>query len=212
MVDRPVVRVDFGSETPGLKTMSPASRWCPAIAKDGHYLIADPTESGWMSTDPSIHATLATDANKAFSGEWKPMVKMLKKWNEHHAEPVVPSFLVEVMALKLIHGEWTGTFPREIRAFFAAAAERMSEDLGGPGGTRFACQRPASVRSIASRTGSRRPGGRRATMRRGNPPRPNWAHGRGARRLAKSLRTSVREVMNSDAVAPTPTTAGAPIG
>jgi predicted nucleotidyltransferase len=133
-VDHPAVRVDFGPENAGADDKVISIEVVPAIARDGHYLIADPARIGWMSTDPSIHATLATEANKAFSDQWKPMVKMLKKWNDHHAEPVVPSFLIEVMALNLINGEWTGAITREIRAFFAAAAERIGDVWADPAG------------------------------------------------------------------------------
>jgi hypothetical protein len=134
IVDRPAVRVDFGPENAGAEDKVISVEVVPAIEKDGHYLIADPAKTGWMSTDPSIHATLATDANKAFSDEWKPMVKMLKKWNDHHAEPVVPSFLIEVMALKLIRGKWDGAFPYEIRAFFADAVDRIGDVWADPAG------------------------------------------------------------------------------
>lgn len=133
-VDRPAVRVDFGPENPGANDKVMSIEVVPAIAKDGHHRIADPTKTGWMSTDPSVHADLATAANKAFSDRWKPMVKMLKKWNDHNGEPVVPSFLIEVMALKLIHGEWTAAFPREIRAFFADAVDRIGEVWPDPAG------------------------------------------------------------------------------
>lgn len=132
--DRPAVRVEFGPENaePDDKIMS--IEVVPAFAKGDHYRIADPAKSGWMSTDPKIHATLATDANKAFSNEWKPAVKMIKAWNRNQGEPVAPPFLLEVMALKLIRGAWTGAYPREIRAFFAAAAERIDDTWLDPAG------------------------------------------------------------------------------
>jgi predicted nucleotidyltransferase len=132
--DRPAVRVDFGHENAGTEDKVMSIDVVPAIAKSGHYRIADPAKTGWMSSDPSVHATLATDANKAFSDEWIPMVKMLKKWNDHNAEPIVPSFLIEVMALKLIRPPWDGAFPREIRAFFASATERIGEVWADPAG------------------------------------------------------------------------------
>lgn len=134
VTDRPAVRVDFGPNNAGVEDKVISIEVVPAIAKGNHYRIADPAKSGWMSTDPRIHATLTTDANTAFSNEWKPLVKMVKAWNRHQAEPIVPSFLIEVMALELIHGEWTGSFPREIRAFFASAAERIDEVWVDPAG------------------------------------------------------------------------------
>jgi hypothetical protein len=134
ITDRPAVRVDFGPENAGAIDRVMSIEVVPAIASDRHYLIADPARSGWMSTDPSIHSKLATEANTAFSGEWKPMVKMLKKWNDHNAEPVVPSFLIEVMSLTLVRPPWTGTFPHEIRAFFASAAEQVGDVWADPAG------------------------------------------------------------------------------
>ena len=106
----------------------------PAIEKGNYFQIADPAKSGWMSTDPKAHATLATAANKAFSDKWKPVVKMIKAWNRNQGEPVVPSFLIEVMALMLLNGPWIGPYPREIRAFFASAAERVDETWADPAG------------------------------------------------------------------------------
>ena len=103
-VGRPAVRVDFGAENAGLEDRVMSVEVVPAVSENGHYLIGDPTRTGWMATDPSVHATLATDANKAFDGHWKPIIKMLKKWNDQNGEPVEPSFLMEVMGLKLIRG------------------------------------------------------------------------------------------------------------
>ena len=132
--DRPAVRVDFGPENTDPDDKVVSIEVVPAFAKGDHYRIADPAKAGWMSTDPKVHGTLSTDANKAFSGEWKPVVKMIKAWNRNQAEPVVPSFLIEAMALKLIRGDWTGAYPRELRAFFAAAAERIDEPWPDPAG------------------------------------------------------------------------------
>lgn len=134
VTDRPAVRVDFGQANAALDATVMSIEVVPAIAKGNHYRIADPAKSSWMSTDPEAHATLTTDANKALSNEWKPLVKMIKAWNRHQAEPIEPSFLIEVMALKLIRGEWTGSFPREIQAFFASGAERIDEVWPDPAG------------------------------------------------------------------------------
>ena len=45
----------------------------------GHRRGRRPTRT--RDTDPEIHAEKATDANKAFGGEWKGMVRMIKRWN-----------------------------------------------------------------------------------------------------------------------------------
>lgn len=44
------------------------------------------------------------------------------------------SFLIEVMALKLITGPWTGNHARELRQFFASAGDRIDEGWPDPAG------------------------------------------------------------------------------
>src|SRR5205085_10178738 len=62
----------------------------PAFAKGDDYEIPDTQVSGWIETNPETHKTLGTDANKAFSEEWKPLVKMVKKWNRTNGKPIKP--------------------------------------------------------------------------------------------------------------------------
>ncbi|MEU8251846.1 CBASS oligonucleotide cyclase [Nonomuraea sp. NPDC048916] len=128
--DRFAVRVDFG-----IKVVDDVSEDAevvsfdvvPAFETGDHYLIPDDVTGAWIKTNPTIHYDMAVAANKAFSEQWKPLVKMLKKWNAVAGYPVQPSFLIEVMALKLIDGPWTGSHPQELRRFFATAAEHISD-------------------------------------------------------------------------------------
>lgn len=106
----------------------------PAIEDGDDYLIPDPTRTAWMSTNPQRHAEMTSAANAAFDKHWVPLVKMVKKWNEHNAAPVVPSFLLEVMALQLMDPPWVGGYAREVRAFFASAAERIADEWPDPAG------------------------------------------------------------------------------
>lgn len=57
---------------------------------------------------------------------------MVKKWNEVNGYPIEPPFLIEVMALDLLTGPWTGNHAREIRQFFASAADRISDGWPDP--------------------------------------------------------------------------------
>jgi hypothetical protein len=134
--DRRAVRVDFGvsavDEVSGVEVVS--FDVVPAFADGDHYLIPDDVLGEWIATNPQVHKEKATEANKSFGGQWKPLVKMIKKWNDHHGRPVDPSFLIEVMALELIAGEWTGPHPYEIREFFASAADRIGDRWADPAG------------------------------------------------------------------------------
>lgn len=131
--DRFAVRVDFGVKiVDDVSDEVMSFDVVPAFAHESHYLIPDDVLGEWIHTDPEIHRELATAANKAFSEQWKPLVKMIKKWNDVHDHLVEPSFLIEVMALNLIGGPWTGDHRRELRQFFASAADRIGEGWPDP--------------------------------------------------------------------------------
>jgi hypothetical protein len=106
----------------------------PAFQNGTYYQIADTVLGKWVYTDPEIHAEKATAANKAFDGEWKPMVKMIKKWNEAQGKPIKPSFLVEVMALQVLYPPFSGGYIYELKSFFATVADRIAETWNDPAG------------------------------------------------------------------------------
>ena len=105
----------------------------PAFTKQGHYEIPDTaTTSGWTKTNPKVHYDLAVKAQDAYSGEWKGIVRMTKKWNRNQGKPVKPSFLIEVMALQLLHPPYGGDYRLEIKAFLASLADRLDETWEDP--------------------------------------------------------------------------------
>lgn len=110
----------------------------PAFTSDTNYEIANTDTGEWMKTNPEIHAQEAREAHKAFSNEWKGLVRMVKYWNNHtkhgNDKPVKPSFLIEVMALQCLHGGWQGRFDYEIQAFFASLADRVLDEWPDPAG------------------------------------------------------------------------------
>lgn len=136
-IDRMAVTVDFGvpvskdDETDD-KVMS--IDLVPAFPKDGHYEIPDALLGTWIETDPEIHAQLAVDAHEGYQREWKPLVRMVKKWNRHQGRPVTPSFLLEVMALELLVPPFSGGYPYELKGFFASAADRIHDVWPDPAG------------------------------------------------------------------------------
>lgn len=110
----------------------------PAFDTGTEYEIPDSKSGKWIKTDPEIHAEKATAAHKAYSSEWKGLVRMVKYWNnnpKHGSEkPVKPSFLIEVMALECLYGSWGGSFDREIQSFFATLADRIDDVWPDPAG------------------------------------------------------------------------------
>jgi hypothetical protein len=136
-IDRMAVTVDFGvtvdedEETHG-KVMS--IDVVPAFIKGDHYEIPDAMLGRWIETNPNIHAEMAVAAHRAYQDEWKPLVRMIKKWNRTCGKLVTPSFLLEVMALDLLVPPFSGGYPYELKGFFASAAERIGDRWPDPVG------------------------------------------------------------------------------
>ena len=127
------VQVDFGVSG-AIDEQVASFDVVPAFADGDAYTIPDRRQGGWIKTNPRIHAEKATASNEAFAKQWKPVVKMAKKWNDHHDKPVKPSFLLEVMALDLLAAPWGGSYARELRQFFASAAASLDEEWPDPAG------------------------------------------------------------------------------
>jgi predicted nucleotidyltransferase len=110
----------------------------PAFEDGDNYEIPDTDSGKWIKTNPDIHADKAVAAHKAFSNEWKGLVRMVKYWNNnprHGADkPVKPSFLIEVMALQCLYGGWQGRFDYELQGFFSTLADRIFDEWPDPAG------------------------------------------------------------------------------
>ncbi len=109
----------------------------PAFAAGDDYEIPDDDTGTWLKTNPEIHASKATAAHQAFSNEWKGLVRMVKYWNSnarHGEKPVKPSFLIEVMALQCLYGDWQGRFDYEIQGFLSTLADRIFDEWPDPAG------------------------------------------------------------------------------
>ena len=105
----------------------------PAYELEDCYEIPDRDLGKWIKTDPDTHKERSTAKNKECGGKWVPLVKMVKRWNRSADKPVVPSFLIEVMALELVDPPFT-TYPGEVRRFFAAALGGIMKDWPDPSG------------------------------------------------------------------------------
>lgn len=133
--DRRAVRVDFGTQLVDEVSGDVVSfDVVPAFTDGQNYRIPDDFLGEWIPTNPKVHAEKATAANQSYEGQWKPIVKMLKSWNNHQGKPLDPSFLIEVMSLDILQGNWGGSKPRECREFFSTAASRINEPWKDPAG------------------------------------------------------------------------------
>ncbi len=125
-VDNNVVRINYKGQDIASYEVAPAFK-----RRGCGYKIPNGWE--WMDTDPQIHAELVTTKNKACNDKFVPFVKMVKGINRKAGEPIDPSFLIEVMGLKLVL-EPFGRYRDEIRFFLASAADRITEDWADPAG------------------------------------------------------------------------------
>lgn len=79
----------------------------PAIPQD-HYgkiiLIPDASQDTWIKSAPKIHADNATRVNQLRSGRFKPLVKLLKKWNSGiPSTATFKSFCIETVATRIFN-------------------------------------------------------------------------------------------------------------
>ncbi|MEP3040743.1 MAG: CBASS oligonucleotide cyclase [Hyphomicrobiales bacterium] len=107
----------------------------PSFPSGDNFEIPDLDSRQWIKTNPEIHAKKATDAHQAFSREWKGLVRMVKYWNNNSRfdeKPIKPSFLIEIMALECLYGEWQGRFDYEVQGLFATLADRIFDEWPDP--------------------------------------------------------------------------------
>lgn len=104
----------------------------PVFLRDGGgYRM--PAGADWMSTDPTEHQRLITEKNEECDEKFIPFVKMVKGINREAGEPITPSFLIEVMALKLVLPPFQ-RYQDEIRFFLASAEDQIACDWPDPAG------------------------------------------------------------------------------
>lgn len=154
------VTVNFGSATPEDDSRVFSVDVVPAFEDGRAYKIPDAYHAtGWMKTDPEIHAEMATKANKSMDGTWVSLVKMAKKCNTHHGKPIDPSFLVEVMALQLIVPPFSGGFKNEIKSFVASAEQQIGNvwpdpaKLGSAVSEQMTPAKVANARTVLTKIG-----------------------------------------------------------
>lgn len=92
---------------------------------DSGYEAPDPDRGRWIRTDPEAHARLSSEKNAECDQMWVPFVKMLKGWNRQANRPIPQSFLIEVMALRLVRLPF-GRYQDEFTAFLGNVIDCVS--------------------------------------------------------------------------------------
>jgi hypothetical protein len=74
----------------------------PAFYRQGGgFLIPNANDGSWISTDPKVHATVLTAANKVHNGDLAPLVKMMRAWNRINNHGFV-GFYLELMTTQIL--------------------------------------------------------------------------------------------------------------
>jgi hypothetical protein len=97
----------------------------PAFHRQGGgYLIPDTTTGSWISTDPSTHARILTERNRAHGGDLVPLIKMVKGWNRAIGSPF-SGFYLELMAASVLNNVQITDFPSGARFVFDKGREAI---------------------------------------------------------------------------------------
>ena len=101
-------------------------------ASDG-YEAPDPDRGRWIRTDPEAHARLTSEKNSECGLMWVPFVKMVKGWNLEASHPIPQSFLIEVLALQLVHPPF-GRYQDEVTMFLGNIIDHANGPWPDPAG------------------------------------------------------------------------------
>lgn len=99
----------------------------------GGYLIPNSISKTWISTNPKTHVDLVKNSNTAHSGDFVPLVKMLKAWNRNSGK-FFSSFHIEMLALRILENVTITDYPSGARYFFDKARDWMNKQLADPAG------------------------------------------------------------------------------
>jgi predicted nucleotidyltransferase len=106
----------------------------PAFKKTGGgFLIPDSIKGCWISTDPTVHATLLTQRNKAHNGNLIPAIKMLKGWNRV-LNNAFSGFYLELMTVDILNKVTISDYPSAMRYIFDKGREKIKYKQADPAG------------------------------------------------------------------------------
>lgn len=94
----------------------------PAIEADaaGKMILVPDSETGnWIKSSPKAHSDIATEINQKRGGNFKPLVKLLKRWNANLPSTAnLKSFAIETMAARLFQTADIPTLQEGLLRFF----------------------------------------------------------------------------------------------
>jgi len=106
----------------------------PGFARQGGgYLIPNSISNTWIGTDPRKHVEIMSQSNKDHSGDFIPLIKMIKAWNVKNGK-YFNSFHLEVLALEIFDKVTISDFPSGCRFFFDKGRHSITKKNSDPAG------------------------------------------------------------------------------
>jgi hypothetical protein len=106
----------------------------PAFNREGGgYLIPNSIFANWISTNPKTHVDLVKNSNTDHSGDFVPLVKMIKAWNRNTGK-FFSSFHLEVFALKIFQDITILDHPSGMTYFFDKGRYLLDKQIADPAG------------------------------------------------------------------------------
>lgn len=107
--------------------------------RDFYYIPQGGDNHGWMTTNPKIDAEICDTLDQRHDSKFKPVVKLLKHWNDIHNNSRLRSYHLETIAAYIFHNhpEKIQNYPAAIRYFFNNAGtylQNTCSDMTGLGG------------------------------------------------------------------------------
>ena len=97
----------------------------------GGYLIPDSIDGEWISTDPIVHRSNLTDANKWHTGDLIPVIKMVKAWNRCISNSFY-GFYLELLTKKVLTNVTISDYPSAVRYVFDKGREAVKYTIADP--------------------------------------------------------------------------------
>ena len=101
--------------------------------RGGGYLIPDSIEGKWIPTDPKVHDTTLSAADKTHGGDLVPLVKMLKGWNRGINDGFV-GFYLELLAKKVLTNVTISDLSSGVRFVLDKGRDEVQYQITDPAG------------------------------------------------------------------------------
>jgi len=95
-------------------------------SRDYYYIPTGGESTGWMSTNPKIDKELCDNLNDLHGKKMKPIIKLIKFWNETQNQGRIRSYHLEVITWRTFASEKITDYPSALRYFFNNAELQLT--------------------------------------------------------------------------------------